>query len=53
MIETLEERTAVVTGAAGGIGAALGEAFAAAGLRVALADVDAARLSEAADYLRA
>src|SRR5688572_9861466 len=35
---------AVVTGAASGIGAALGKAFAAAGCRVVLADIDADEL---------
>ncbi len=43
--------TAVVTGAASGIGAALAERFAAAGARVVLADVDAARLATTARRL--
>jgi NAD(P)-dependent dehydrogenase (short-subunit alcohol dehydrogenase family) len=40
---------AVVTGAAGGIGLALCEAFAAQGMRVVMADVDPGRLRSAAD----
>jgi NAD(P)-dependent dehydrogenase (short-subunit alcohol dehydrogenase family) len=41
-------RTAVVTGAASGIGRAAAERFAGFGMKVAMADVDAARLEEAA-----
>lgn len=43
---------AVVTGAASGIGAALAAAFAAAGGRVVLADVERAALEQAGDRLR-
>ena len=58
-MEQLEGRTAVVTGAASGIGLAVAEAFSAAGMRVVMADIDeesvrshAARLSdEGADVL--
>jgi NAD(P)-dependent dehydrogenase (short-subunit alcohol dehydrogenase family) len=42
---------AVVTGAAGGIGLALCEAFAAQGMRVVMADVDPGRLRSAADAI--
>jgi NAD(P)-dependent dehydrogenase (short-subunit alcohol dehydrogenase family) len=44
-------RVAVITGGAGGIGLALARAFAARGARVALADIDAARLTRATDDL--
>jgi NAD(P)-dependent dehydrogenase (short-subunit alcohol dehydrogenase family) len=44
---------AVVTGAASGIGAALASAFAAAGGRVVLADVERSALEQAGDRLRA
>lgn len=46
-------RVAVVTGGASGIGLAAAERFGAAGMRVALADIDAAALSEAEARLRA
>jgi NAD(P)-dependent dehydrogenase (short-subunit alcohol dehydrogenase family) len=39
-MEQLQGRTAVVTGAASGIGLAVAEAFVAAGMRVVMADVD-------------
>jgi NAD(P)-dependent dehydrogenase (short-subunit alcohol dehydrogenase family) len=45
-------KTAVVTGAGSGIGRALALAFATEGMRVALADVDAAALSETAGLVR-
>jgi NAD(P)-dependent dehydrogenase (short-subunit alcohol dehydrogenase family) len=45
-------RVAVVTGAASGIGAALAVAFAAAGSRVVLADIDAAGAEAGAQRLR-
>ena len=44
---------AVVTGAGSGIGFALAERFAEAGMHVVLADVDAAALASAADRIRA
>jgi NAD(P)-dependent dehydrogenase (short-subunit alcohol dehydrogenase family) len=47
----LRGRTAVVTGAASGIGRALARRCAASGMRVVLADVEAAPLSEAAREL--
>jgi NAD(P)-dependent dehydrogenase (short-subunit alcohol dehydrogenase family) len=48
MMDELSGRTAVVTGAAGGIGLALAERFAAAGMQVVMADVDEERLERAA-----
>ena len=39
-MERLEGRTAVVTGAASGIGLAIVEAFVGEGMRVVMADVD-------------
>ncbi len=47
----LEGKAAVVTGAAGGIGAAVAAALAAAGARVALVDLDPARLQDVAGAL--
>jgi NAD(P)-dependent dehydrogenase (short-subunit alcohol dehydrogenase family) len=47
------DRVAVVTGAASGIGRALGEAFAAAGSSVVLADLDGAEAEAAAGAIRA
>ena len=46
MIADLEGRVAVVTGAASGIGRASAASFAAAGMRVVLADVNDERLAE-------
>jgi NAD(P)-dependent dehydrogenase (short-subunit alcohol dehydrogenase family) len=47
-MQALRDKVAVVTGAASGIGRALATAFAAEGMRVVLADVEAAALDEAA-----
>jgi NAD(P)-dependent dehydrogenase (short-subunit alcohol dehydrogenase family) len=51
-MNVLAGRVAVVTGAAGGIGFALAQAFVANGMHVVLADVDPARISAAAERLR-
>jgi NAD(P)-dependent dehydrogenase (short-subunit alcohol dehydrogenase family) len=51
VIGELHGKVAVVTGAASGIGLALCEAFAAEGLRIAMADVDPAGLDAAAERL--
>lgn len=48
----LDGKTAVVTGAASGIGLGLARAGAARGMNVVLSDVDAAQLADAADGLR-
>jgi NAD(P)-dependent dehydrogenase (short-subunit alcohol dehydrogenase family) len=51
MAWTLSGRTALITGAASGIGAALARALAARGMRLALIDVDDARLDAIAQEL--
>jgi NAD(P)-dependent dehydrogenase (short-subunit alcohol dehydrogenase family) len=51
-VKTLTGRVAVVTGAASGIGLALSERFAAEGMRVVMADVEAAALERAAAAVR-
>ena len=51
-MKTLTGRVAVVTGAASGIGLALSERFAAEGMRVVMADVEAAALERAAAAVR-
>jgi len=53
MIETLKDRTAVVTGAAGGIGLAFTERFISEGMRVVMADVDELALAREATRLEA
>jgi 3-oxoacyl-[acyl-carrier protein] reductase len=50
---SLDGRRAVVTGAASGIGAAIAQAYAAAGARLVLADLNEARLGAQADACRA
>jgi NAD(P)-dependent dehydrogenase (short-subunit alcohol dehydrogenase family) len=50
-VEELTGRIAVVTGAASGIGRALAERFAAEGMKVVLADVEADALEQVADEL--
>jgi len=52
-VEELAGKVAVVTGGAGGIGRAMGERFAAEGMRVVLADVEAPVLAATVDELRA
>ncbi|MFP3507594.1 SDR family NAD(P)-dependent oxidoreductase, partial [Burkholderia sp. SIMBA_062] len=49
----LDGRRAVVTGAASGIGAAIARAYAQAGARLVLADLDTMRLEAQADACRA
>lgn len=51
-METFEGRTAVVTGAASGIGRALAERFCGLGMRVVLADVEAPALEKTTSELR-
>jgi NAD(P)-dependent dehydrogenase (short-subunit alcohol dehydrogenase family) len=51
-METFENRTAVVTGAASGMGRAFAERFGHLGMNVVLADVEEARLMEAAAAMR-
>ena len=52
-MQELSGRTAVVTGAASGIGLALARVWAAEGMRVVVADVEAESLEAAAEELRA
>ena len=52
-MEELAGRVAVVTGGAGGIGRALGERFAAEGMRVVMADVERNALQSAVEELSA
>jgi NAD(P)-dependent dehydrogenase (short-subunit alcohol dehydrogenase family) len=51
-LDPFRDRTAVITGGAGGIGMAMARAFAARGARIVLADLDAAALDDAVDELR-
>jgi NAD(P)-dependent dehydrogenase (short-subunit alcohol dehydrogenase family) len=51
-MDTLEGKVAVITGAASGIGLALARACAAGGMRLVLADIEAAALANAAAQLR-
>ncbi|MEV0527385.1 SDR family oxidoreductase [Streptomyces sp. NPDC050439] len=53
MVETLQDKGVVVTGAGGGIGAALARRFAAAGARVVVNDLDAAKAKAVADEIGA
>jgi len=51
-MKNLRDRVAVITGGAGGIGLAMAERFAAQGMNVAVADVDAVAAAGAAERLR-
>jgi NAD(P)-dependent dehydrogenase (short-subunit alcohol dehydrogenase family) len=51
-VNQFEDRVAVVTGAASGIGRALAERFASLGMKVVMADVEAPALAQAAEELR-
>jgi NAD(P)-dependent dehydrogenase (short-subunit alcohol dehydrogenase family) len=51
-VQRLEDRVAVVTGAASGIGLALAEGFAAEGMKVVMADIEADALDRAVAALR-
>jgi short-subunit dehydrogenase len=52
-MKRLDDRVAVITGAAGGIGQSLAQALAAAGCHLALVDIDPARLDQVSATLRA
>lgn len=49
----VDGKTAVITGAAGGMGLSMARSFANAGMKVVLADIDAERLQTAVDGLKA
>ncbi len=51
-MQQLRDRFAVITGAASGIGRGMAESFAAAGMKLVLADVEAAALEQTAAALR-
>ena len=51
-MKNFRDRVAVVTGAASGIGLALTERFAAEGMKVVMADIEAAALATASEQLR-
>jgi len=51
-VKNFRDRVAVVTGAASGIGLALSERFAAEGMKIVMADVEAGALETAAEGLR-
>ncbi|MFH8491677.1 SDR family oxidoreductase [Streptomyces longisporoflavus] len=53
MVESLQDKGVVVTGAGGGIGAALARRFAAAGARVVVNDLDAVKAKAVADEIGA
>ncbi|MEO9599516.1 SDR family NAD(P)-dependent oxidoreductase [Parasphingorhabdus sp.] len=52
VVNALTGQRAVITGAAGGIGEATARAFAAAGVKLALIDIEGSRLSSLAEILR-
>jgi NAD(P)-dependent dehydrogenase (short-subunit alcohol dehydrogenase family) len=52
-VQDFEDKVAVVTGAASGIGRALADAFAGLGMRLVLADIEGGPLEDAAAELRA
>ena len=51
-MKQLEGKTAVVTGAASGMGLAMARRFARAGMKVVLSDIDEAKLSLEVDDIR-